>query len=311
MTAEKCEFMYGNGNEKTVPELVEAAAMAYGSNAHGVKYIFPCAPPARKNGPPGYLWYQYYYPTSSPQWPSPKSGAYNGYYSTDAYLWQSDNDHINMDQWTEIIGWMKNLVLQEIEILGDASKVIVGGNSQGGTVAIDVGLTNPKTLGGLLCLRTCPMRETLGPVPARPLEGVTDGTNLKGANLEMPIFCYIDGRDDIYIPPLQHRNYNLIQNRGYVVTTKVDPTAHHETNEPAENRWAATWIAEAFFAKSRSSVFSQECMPLAQADPQTPQPSGWSFFLCGSKPVATEPAKARAHVAEKKQAAIPAHVGGA
>merc|ERR1712003_585034 len=99
------------------------------------------------------------------------------------------------------------------------------------------------------------------------------------------------GRDDIYIPPLQHRNYNLIQNVGYVVTTKVDPAAHHETEDPAENRWAAKWIAEAFFAKSRGAESSRESVsspeadakaPSAQVDAKAHESIGWRrYLLCG------------------------------
>jgi len=275
--------MHGFGNKKTVPELVDAAAKAYRSNGDGIKYIFPCAPPVEEGKPKGKYWYMYHYDESSPRWGS--TALHDGYYDSDAYRWQSDNDIIAVDQWTETLGWIADLVKQEVEELGDASKVIIGGNSQGGTVAIDVALNYPDTLGALLCLRTCPMRETLGPVPARPLEGVTDGTNLKGSNLDMPIFCYIDGRDDIYIPPLQHRNYCLIQDKGYTVTTRVNPTAFHEDDDPAENEWAAKWIAQVFF----STVPTTPTMPTIDAM-RAVQPArrvglaGWvKFDPCCSK----------------------------
>lgn len=170
--------MLGFGNQQAVPELVDAAAKAHNANGDGTKYIFPCAPPAAKEQAWGNFWYRWYTPETFLQWP--KAGDHYGYYQTDAYMWQSDNDHIDTDQWTEMLEWIADLVKQEVQALGDASKVIVGGKSQGGTVAIDVALNYPDALGALLCLRTCPMRETLGPLPARPLPGRDRRDELEG-----------------------------------------------------------------------------------------------------------------------------------
>jgi hypothetical protein len=38
---------------------------------------------------------------------------------------------------------------------GDATRVVLGGNSQGGTVSLHAAISYGRPLGGLLCLRSC------------------------------------------------------------------------------------------------------------------------------------------------------------
>jgi predicted esterase len=231
-----CEFMHnGMKNQPTVPEMVAAAAKQWNASADGIKYIFPCAAAVAPGRPVGHLWYNYIY--------GPKYHAL----TNKQYLAVSDDDEVNTKQFQGAQDYIKQIVDQEVSSLnGDASKVIIGGNSQGGCVAIHFALNYKPTLGALLCLRTCPVRQTLGPLPAVPLAGTSDGSALRDGTT-MPIFCYIDGKDDVFIPPLQQHNYSLIADKGYLMTTMVDPKAWHETPDPAENMWAATWIAQSFF----------------------------------------------------------------
>lgn len=77
----------------------------------------------------------------------------------------------------------------------------------------------------------------------------------------------------ILIPPLQHRNYTLIQDAGYVVTTKVDPKKYHEDNDLAENKWAAKWIAECFF-----SIVPTTPTTKAAAETKQRAVQGWGGF---------------------------------
>merc|ERR1712039_892319 len=115
----------------------------------------------------------------------------------DAPLMQCDNDEISIEQWEAQNQRIADLVAAEVEVLGDASRVILGGNSSGGTVAIHVALHHcPEPLGALICLRTCPMRHTLGPASPVPVEGEPDGSLLRSCgSAATPVLVYEAGKD--------------------------------------------------------------------------------------------------------------------
>lgn len=190
--------------------------------AAGIKYIFPHSP---TNDDGDHFWYDYLA-------------------DGDAAPMQCDNDVIDTKQWLEQVERVMSIVAQEARELGDPSRVIIGGNSAGGTIAIHVALNVPKPLGGLICLRTCPMRETLGPCPVVALRGQPDGSRVSGASTRMPVFVYQAGQDDTYVPELQRRNYRCLEKKGYDVTVKVNPYGRHEDDDPLENLQAAVWIAD-------------------------------------------------------------------
>lgn len=220
-------LLHGTYYDATESEDIAECVSGLVGEAKGVKYIYPNSP---LNEDEDHFWYEYLA-------------------EGDAPLMQCDNDEIDKKQWQTQILRIRAIVDDEVQSLGDASKVIIGGNSAGGTIAIHVALTYPQPLGGLLCLRTCPMRETLGPCPVEPLEGEPDGSNVNRGNSRMPIFVYQAGLDDTYVPDLQRRNYGCIEKHGFEVKYKVNPEGRHEDDDPEENASIAHWVAQIFFGK--------------------------------------------------------------
>lgn len=220
---------YYDGTEfEDLPGLIEQEAKKLGvEGVGGIKYIFPHSP---VNDDGDNFWY-----------------AYEA--DDDAEEMQCDNDMINLEQWTTQNQRIANLVAAEVAALGDSSKVILGGNSAGGGVAIHVALhSSPAALGALICLRTCPMRHTLGPASPKPVEGEPDGSMLVATRAKgTPVLVYQAGQDDTYVPLLQARNYALIEASGFPVQYKVKPDGTHEDDDPDENPQVAAWIVVAFF----------------------------------------------------------------
>mmetsp|Transcript_151151 Transcript_151151/g.485577 ORF Transcript_151151/g.485577 Transcript_151151/m.485577 type:complete len:252 (-) Transcript_151151:114-869(-) len=214
---------YYDGTEfEDLPDLVRQEVKQRGSwDADGIKYIFPHSP---LNEDGDNFWYDYLA-------------------DDDAHEMQCDNDEIDLEQWNTQLRRIAGIVENEVAALGDSKKVFLGGNSAGGTIAIHVALHHcAAPLGGLFCLRTCPMRHSLGPAEPKPGKGEPDGSLLTAT--VMPVFAYQAGCDDTYIPELQARNYSVIEDAGIVVTKHVKPDGTHDEDDPEENPKVAEWIAD-------------------------------------------------------------------
>eukprot|EP00929_Paragymnodinium_shiwhaense_P027624 TRINITY_DN16179_c0_g1_i1.p1 TRINITY_DN16179_c0_g1~~TRINITY_DN16179_c0_g1_i1.p1 ORF type:complete len:306 (-),score=46.47 TRINITY_DN16179_c0_g1_i1:362-1207(-) len=223
------EFGDPDSPEFFIPGLVNDVASEVPEAAvEGIKYVFPDSP---QNDDGDNFWYDY---TAD----------------DDAEEMQCDNDAIDLAQWEAQLARISSIVDEEVRALGDASKVIIGGNSAGGTLAIHVALNRSEPLGGLFCLRTCPMRLTLGPADCVPLEGEPDGSCIKDGLTDMPIFVYAAGKDDTYVPDLQKRNFAFLEDAGFSISHEVNPEGLHEDDDPLENAVVASWIVNVFFDAS-------------------------------------------------------------
>jgi len=220
---------YYNGTEfEDLPALVEKEAkrLAVDGSVSGIKYIFPHSP---QNADGENFWYDYEA-------------------DEDAEEMQCDNDVINLEQWNTQVQRIADLVDAEVAALGDPKKVIVGGNSAGGGLAIHVTMQSNAPLAALICLRTCPMRHSLGPAVPTPVTGEPDGALLTATKAKgMPVLVYQAGKDNTYVPLLQARNYAFIEAAGFSVEYKVKPNGTHEEDDPEENPQVAAWIVSSFF----------------------------------------------------------------
>jgi len=195
----------------------------------GIKYVFPHS---LQNDDGENFWYDYDA-------------------EDDAEEMQCDNDMINLEQWETQNKRIAQVVAAEVAKLGDPSKVILGGNSAGGGLAINVAMHRlEKALGGLICLRTCPMRHTLDSKAPEPVNGEPNGSALMSTRAKgMPVMVYQAGQDDTYVPLLQARNYAFIEAAGFGVEYKVKPNGTHEEDDPDENPQVAVWIVKTLFKK--------------------------------------------------------------
>jgi len=222
---------YYDGTEfEDLPGLVAAEAKKAGVEGHaGIKYVFPHS---LQNDDGENFWYDYDA-------------------EDDAEEMQCDNDMINLEQWETQNKRIAQVVAAEVAKLGDPSKVILGGNSAGGGLAINVAMHRlEKALGGLICLRTCPMRHTLDSKAPEPVNGEPNGSALMSTRAKgMPVMVYQAGQDDTYVPLLQARNYAFIEAAGFGVEYKVKPNGTHEEDDPDENPQVAVWIVKTLFKK--------------------------------------------------------------
>ena len=66
-------------------------------------------------------------------------------------------DECDMTTVAEMRSTLVGLVEAEVAVLGDASRIILVGSSQGGCMALDVVMASPHNLGGCILLRSLPM----------------------------------------------------------------------------------------------------------------------------------------------------------
>lgn len=106
------------------------------------------------------------------------------------------------------------VVLQEhIERSGFTGPVFVGGFSQGGCLAMHMGLFLRHTK-GVLCF-----------------SGFYPPEYLNAPIYTPPLFWYHGGNDDVVPLASMHASLAPLYNKGYTITTCIDPTAQHYVTE--------------------------------------------------------------------------------
>jgi len=202
------------------------------SGTDGIKYIFPTAPKRKMywHGLPG--------PASRPM------HAWYTYYSDYEQSDKADNDEINQEEYDASVQQLVDLVLAEATELGDASKVAIGGYSQGGTTAISAAMNKwSKGLpAALVGIDTLPMAFT----KANP------------DNVALPIYHFVGADDVIYPVDLQKKDFGRLASAGFTLTERVQPGVGHFPINQFMFDYAAKWICEAFFSASQQDGFSDQ-----------------------------------------------------
>eukprot|EP00965_Chrysotila_dentata_P206192 6183402-Pleurochrysis_carterae.AAC.1 len=154
--------------------------------ASGVKCIFPNSPTISISWPwckedGVYAWYNYY---------TCKNGC-------------EEHDEIDMSQLEEQSKRVCSILDEELACLGDdARRLIIGGNSQGGTVALHAAMAYGRTLGAIIAMRTC-LIDTV--------------TSVSPSLKDTPIFIFAAERDGVYTLSLQRRCFRKFEDLGYQV----------------------------------------------------------------------------------------------
>ena len=133
----------------------------------------------------------------------------------------------------ESAAWIDELIAREAERGVPAGRVVLGGFSQGGAMALFAGLRHPETLAGVMCLSGyLLLPETLAAA----------GTE---ANRSTPVFAAHGTADEMV--PLQRAatSRDLLVEAGYPVDWHTYPMAHHIAAEELGDigRWLGGVLA--------------------------------------------------------------------
>jgi len=181
----------------------------------GVKFVFPHAPRRTISWPTGpeanvASWYNYFTRRDGDK-------EYHDEIEMAHLASQTRRLHAILDRESALLG-------------GDASRVVLGGSSQGGTVALHAALSYGRPLGALLCLRSC------------LVDSVTFPKDKRNAMCKTPVFVFAASDDSVYAPPLQERGYSLLESCGFHVERHIEKGLNHWEECRNELRCTAAWI---------------------------------------------------------------------
>jgi predicted esterase len=225
--------------------------------AGGIKYIFPTAPERGQyfKGPDG--------PAIRTNPPSPRftnRGWYTYFTDFDGQAF-SDDDVISRDEFYATVKQLVDLFQQEAEALGPCGgcKVIIGGYSQGGTIAASAAIQldpvfrkqhgTPKAL---IAIDTLPMafaQVNLNLHELMPTSQVPDGVpEVTDFNAKIPVFHFVGSEDTIYPVTNQHKAWARFTEAGYTVTPHEEKgVTHEEALQKGGLAYTAAWITQLFF----------------------------------------------------------------
>nr|AGZ15437.1 TeCe [Isochrysis galbana] len=181
----------------------------------GIKYVFPHAPRRTISWPTG--------PEAN------VASWYNYYTRRDGEL---EHDVLNEAHLASQTRRIHSIVEREAALLGgDARRIMLGGSSQGGTVALHATINYHRPLGALLCLRSC------------LIDSVTFPRDKRSPAAGTPVFVFAAAQDKVYAPQLQYRGFSLLADSGFHVEWHVEPHLTHWDESRTEKRVVAAWIA--------------------------------------------------------------------
>ena len=132
-------------------------------------------------------------------------------------------------------GWIDELIAREVARGVPASRIVLGGFSQGGAMALFTGLRHPEALAGIICMSGyLLLSETLEQEAA-------------AANRNVPIFVAHGTVDPMVDIGLGRRSRDLLVEAGYAVEWREYPMAHQICGEELTDigRWLAGLLAPA------------------------------------------------------------------
>lgn len=156
-------------------------------------------------------------------WPNKNETKVRSWYDyyTD-YSGLNKYDKINLDHLNSANTYIHNIIDQEYKLLMDYSKIIIGGCSQGGTLAWHSALTYPNKIGGIISLRSILLNYT-------PL--------INNDYLNLECFIYCAGKDQIYIPRLYNRSFKRLKLHGLCINKIINKNINHFTNSKREKNF--------------------------------------------------------------------------
>lgn len=135
------------------------------------------------------------------------SSWYDYYTRKDGWL---EHDDINIEHFTEQTGRIFNILDKETEYISP-KKIIISGISQGGTLALNIGLKYHKKLAGILGIHTVFM------------DNIIDINNIK----KIPIYLFSGKEDKIYNIKLQEKCFNILKNNNIQIYWNIQKKIGH------------------------------------------------------------------------------------
>jgi len=160
---------------------------------HNIKVILPSAPKRNIS------------------WSSPQeiniSAWYDYYTRKDGWL---EHDDINIQHFHEQTDRIYNIIDKESEYISP-KKIIICGISQGGTLALNIGLKYNTKLAGILGIHTVFM------------DNIIDINNIK----KIPIYLFSGKEDKIYNIKLQEKCFNILKNNNIKIYWNIEKNLGH------------------------------------------------------------------------------------
>ena len=142
---------------------------------------------------------------------------------------------------------IRALIDREAKLLnGHYDQIVLGGTSQGGSLAAHVALSLPTDLSALICCRTIFLARFMQLHERHTRKGAGDGEVPGLKHKKMPIFVFAGGSDGVH--PLQDTRESfarLSTDAGYQIEWHVEPNLGHSEESLNEQRYVAYWAARA------------------------------------------------------------------
>jgi phospholipase/carboxylesterase len=245
----RCPVVVRTNKRVTAEDPGEMVILPTGTHTHTVVLLHGmyCAPdkldtfvnlPSYVDGTLGSTGVKFVYPRAPRRtisWPSGKEPNVESWYN---YFTQRDgadcHDELDEMHLASQTSRLHAILDREVALLGgDASRVILGGSSQGGTVALHAALSYRQPLGGIICLRSLLVDTVSVPKDKRCSANQT------------PVFVFAAGQDTVYNPYLQRRGFDKLEAAGFRVCWHVEPHLDHWSDTRNELRCAGAWIMRA------------------------------------------------------------------
>lgn len=155
-------------------------------------------------------------------WPTGLEYGVNSWYN---YFTRNDglltHDTIDMFHFLEQVKRMNKILDTEINILnGKSENIIIGGVSQGGTLALHIGLNYSKKLGGVIGIHTTLMDNI---------------TQISRESHKIPIFLFSGDKDEIYNIKLQNKSLIALRKLKYKIFWQIERKLKHCKYSKKEN----------------------------------------------------------------------------
>lgn len=148
-------------------------------------------------------------------WPDGKESNISSWYN---YYTRYDNkfkhDIINIDDFNNQTNRIYKILDKEIDLLGDSKKIIIGGFSQGGTIAFNVGLNYKYSLGGIIAIHSIFMDNIIK-------------INKNLYSNKIPIFLFSGTEDKIYNLKFQNKSLSILRENNYRIFWQIEKNLSH------------------------------------------------------------------------------------
>jgi predicted esterase len=155
-------------------------------------------------------------------WPTGVEYGINSWYNYfTCYDGLMKHDEIDILHFSEQVKRIYKIMDKETKILnGKSENIIIGGVSQGGTVALHVGLNYSKKIGGVIGIHTTLM------------DNITHVTN---QSQKFPIYLFSGAKDNIYNIKLQNQSLRELRELKYRIFWQVERKLGHCKYSKKEN----------------------------------------------------------------------------